>query len=151
MSNKNDLLARLDEGYATFRAAIAEIDGAQMAEVWLGSWALSDILAHIAGWHREMTAALERIARGERARPDGVDYSEPDPWNDRFVAERRELSPAQMIGELDDSFAKYREAAAAVPEDRFEPGRTVDRLLHGSGIDHYMEHGDQVQQWRRPG
>ena len=149
MANKEDLLKRLDDGYAAFRETFAGLSDVQMTQTWLGDWCVRDILAHIAGWHREMSGGLERMARGERPTPEGVDYSDPDPWNERYAAEKRSLSPAEMVADLDASLATFRAAAAALPEDRFEPGRTVDRLMHINGIDHYIEHGDQIKQWRQ--
>ena len=149
MAYKDDLLKRLDDSHAAFRELIMGLSDEQMTRVWLGDWCVRDILAHIAGWHREMTGALERLARGERPTPEGVDYADPDPWNARFAAAMRSLSPAQMVTDHDESFAAFRAAAAALPEDRFESGRTVDRLIHTSGINPYLEHGDQIKEWRQ--
>ena len=33
------------------------------------------------GWLREMTPALERLTRGERPTPEGIDWSNVDAWN----------------------------------------------------------------------
>ncbi|MEJ5220978.1 MAG: hypothetical protein WHT63_03100, partial [Tepidiforma sp.] len=62
MSSKSEALAALDDGYRRFRAGIADLDDAAYAETWLGTWNLSQLLAHMAGWYREMTDALERVA-----------------------------------------------------------------------------------------
>ena len=148
MSHKDTLLKQLDGGFNAFKELYVGLNDVQMTQTWLGDWCLRDILAHVAGWHWEMSGALERIARGERPTPEGVDYSNTDEWNKHFVAEKGALAPAQMVADVDQSFAAFRAAADTVPEDRFEPGRTVDRLLHANGIDHYMEHGGQIKEWR---
>jgi len=148
MSDKDLLLEELDEGYHALKESIAGLSDAEMTTAWLGDWAVKDVLAHIAGWHREMAAALDRMARGERPTPEGVDYSRPDPWNARFAAERKAMSPAEAVADLEASFAAYRAAAAALPEDRFAPGRTLDRMLHASGIDHYAGHVSEIHEWR---
>src|SRR5436189_4238650 len=57
-----------------------------MREVWLGTWAVREIIAHIAGWHREMLPAPGAAAdapahrgapvsvrRGRRWRAAGLD------------------------------------------------------------------------------
>ncbi len=149
MANKEDLLQKLDEGYAAFKQTLAGLSDAQMTSVWLGDWSVKDILAHVAGWHREMGAALERMGRGERPTPEGVDYSDGDAWNAKFAARQKKTPPDAMMVELDASFQAYRAAAAALSEDRFEPNRTVDRIIHTSGINHYLEHSPQIEEWRR--
>jgi uncharacterized protein (TIGR03083 family) len=149
MSYKDDTLKQLEEGFASLKQGIAGLGDDQMLTTWLGDWNTRDILAHVAGWHREMGAGLERIGRGERPTPDGVDYSDGDAWNARFADAKSSLSPQEMLKELEDSFQFYRRAAAALPEDRWEQGRTVDRIVHTSGINHYIEHGEQIKEWRK--
>jgi len=149
MSLKDDLIKQLDEGYPAFKQTFAGLTDEQMRYVWLGTWSCKDLLAHVAGWHWEMSAALERVAQGQRPAPEGVDYSNNDTWNAKFVSAKQSLTPRQMLADLDASFAAYRKAALSVPEARYEPGRTVDRMLHANAIDHYQEHGRQIQDWRR--
>jgi len=149
MSLKDDLLRELDEGYAAFKATIEGLDDARLQRVFLGDWSAREVLAHVAGWHREMSGALERLGRGERPTAEGVSYADDTAWNAQFVEKARSLSPAEMRAELDASFVAFRGAAAAVPEERYEAGRTVDRMLHTTGINHYREHGGQIEAWRR--
>jgi hypothetical protein len=149
MSHKDDLLKRLDEGHAEFKACLKGLSDAEMTEVWLGSWSVKDILAHVSGWQREMVPALGRIGRGERPTPEGTDYSNVHPWNDVFVERQRSRSLAEMRQELDDAFVAFRAAAVAVPEERWERGRTVDRMIHASGISHYREHRAEIEAWRK--
>jgi hypothetical protein len=149
MAYKQDVLKELDEGFATFRQGLAGLTDEQMMTVWLDQWNTRDLLAHVAGWHREMGGALERVGRGERPTPEGVDYSDGDAWNAKFAAAKKNASPAEVLAELDDSFRAYRAAAANIPEDRFEQGRAVDRIVHTSGINHYVEHSEQIREWRK--
>ncbi len=149
MSYKDELLQKLDDGYATLKKDIAGLSEAQMLTVWLDKWNTRDLLAHVAGWHREMGAALERVARGERPTPEGVDYSDGDAWNAKFADAKKDTAPKDTIAELDASFSSYRAAAAALPEERVEQGKTVDRIVHTSGINHYVEHGEQIREWRK--
>ena len=149
MTYKDDTLKELDTGFASFKQDIAGLSDDQMMKTWLGDWNTRDLLAHVAGWHREMGAGLERIGRGERPTPEGVDYSDGDAWNAKFADARSSAAPADVLRELDDSFRFYRAAAAALPDDRWEQGRTVDRIVHTSGINHYVEHGEQIREWRK--
>jgi hypothetical protein len=151
MSQKEELLKKLDDGYAAFKATFEGVSQDKAAQPFVDDWSLKEVLAHVAGWHIEMTGALGRMARGERPTPEGVDYSDSDDWNARFVAARGSAQYGDVLSELDESFTGFRAAVEALPEDRFEPGRTVDRIVHTSGINHYLEHVEQIREWRKSG
>ncbi len=73
---KDELLNRAAREYNAFEAAIHGLNEVQLTEVWLGTWSIREIVAHMSGWHREMGPALGRIARGAKPLPDGVSYDE---------------------------------------------------------------------------
>ncbi len=146
--SREELLKALDTEFASLLAAIDGLSDEQMTRVWFGEWSVRDILAHIAGWQREMAGAFQRIARGERPAPEGVDYSDTDAWNARFAAAQRSTAPAAMVEELKASKEAFAAAARQVPEDRFEEGRAAFRILHNAGIDHYREHYPPIREWR---
>ncbi len=151
MTAKSGLLAELQSGYESFRGAIAALPADAYNERWLGDWNLSQLLAHMGGWWREMAGSLERVARGERPTPEGVDYSDADAWNARFAA--RAKAGAAALADWDDGFAAYRAAAEALPEDLYgvdpekDRPRIGNRLLAGPGIHHFEEHREQIQGW----
>jgi len=89
MSEKTTLLSEAETEFTHFKRAIAGLDEARMRQVWLGTWSVRDIVAHISGWHREMGPALERLARGERPIAEGVSYEDVDAWNGRFAEAKR--------------------------------------------------------------
>jgi uncharacterized protein (TIGR03083 family) len=146
---KDELLQKLDEGFAAFKKDLEGLNEEQMMRPWLDNWNTRDLLSHVAGWHREMSGALERMGRGERPAPEGVDYSDADSWNAKFSGAAASTAPSEVLRELDASFQAFRSAAAALGEDRFEQGRTVDRMVHTTGIHHYTEHGEQIREWRK--
>jgi uncharacterized damage-inducible protein DinB len=141
------LLAELDNSFAELKSTYAGLSDADMTVVMQGRWSVKDILAHIAGWHREMVPAFERLARGEKAIPAGVDYTDPDPWNARFVEARRAMGPEQVKAELEDSFVAFRQALLSVPEPRRRGSRTAGRITHEAGIDHHRHHAAQIRAW----
>ena len=69
MSTKQELLNSAAREYKAFHETIQGLNEEQMTEVWLGTWSVRDIVAHMSGWHRELGPALERLARGERPVP----------------------------------------------------------------------------------
>jgi hypothetical protein len=151
MASKSEALAELDSGYAKFRAPIADLDDAAFAETWLGTWNLSQCLAHMAGWYREMTGAFNRLARGEAPVPAGVDYNDTETWNTRFSAMAK--PGREALADWETAYTGYREAAGALSEDLYgmdpEKGRLRigNRLLQGAGIGHFEEHQPELERW----
>ena len=149
MSDKATTLKLLDDEYANFRKAIDGLDADALQRVWFGEWSVKDIVAHVLGWQREMAGALRRMARGEKPTPEGVDYSDSDAWNARFSLAMKQQLPSTVLAEWGQVHQVYRAAAAAVADDRFGEGKTVNRLIETSGYGHYREHGAQIREWRK--
>ena len=148
MTPKEELLSRAAQEYKAFYQALDGLNEGQLTEAWLGSWSVQDIVAHIVGWHREMTPALERLARGERPMPEGVSYDEVDAWNAKFAAAMRDREVTGVLLEFDKSHEAFLHAAAAVPEERFQPGKTAWKIVDLNSAHHYKEHGDEIRAWR---
>lgn len=146
---RDQLLGELDEAFAGLQATYQDLPGTRKQVVMQGTWSVKDILVHIAGWHREMAPALTRLARGERPVPEGVDYSDVDAWNARWVEAARATPVSAMGKELAESFGTFREAVSAIPETRLSPGRTADKIIHDVGMDHYRHHAAQIRAWRQ--
>jgi hypothetical protein len=145
---KAELLNQAARAYNAFEQAIHGLNEDHLAEVWLGTWSIRDILAHMSAWHREMGPALARLARGEKPIADGVDYDDVDAWNARFVAAKKDWPLAEILLELDRSHEYFMHVAAAVPEERVQPGTTAYRIIDASSARHYQEHGEQIWAWR---
>jgi len=151
MTDKQTALHELENGYERFRAPLEHLDDPAFSEVWLGDWNLSQLLAHMAGWYREIAGAMERVARGERPTPEGVDYSNSDEWNAKFA--KTAHAGRAALREFDEAYAAYVAAARALPENLYgvdpERGRPLigNRLLQASGIGHFEEHQPQLDAW----
>src|SRR6266446_8773666 len=100
---KDELLNQAARDYKALQETLTGLNEAQMTEVWLGTWSVKDIVAHISGWHREMTPALDRLARGERPVPSGVSYDDVDAWNARFALAAKGREITDLLLELDRS------------------------------------------------
>ncbi|MBI2218700.1 MAG: ClbS/DfsB family four-helix bundle protein [Candidatus Rokubacteria bacterium] len=147
-STKQELLNEAVREYKAFHEAIHGLNEAHMVEVWLGTWSVKEIVGHISGWHREMARALERMARGERPVPEGVSYDDVDAWNARFATAVRDTPVADLLLELDRTHQHFMQAAAAVPDERFQPGKTAGKIVDGNSAHHYREHAGQIRAWR---
>ena len=149
MSAKEELLGRTEAEFKALREAVRGLDEARLTRTMLGSWSIREVLIHLAGWHREMTPALERLARDEKPVPEGVSYEDSDAWNARFVEAKRGVPVSAILAELEDSYRAFLDAARAVPEERYAPGKTATRLVEANGPHHYKEHGEQIRAWRQ--
>ena len=119
-----------------------------MSTVWLGSWGVREIVAHISGWHREMIPALERLHRGEAPYRDGA-YDDFDTWNARFVEARKGLAAADIVRALDASHRELLSVASRLPDEHFAQGKPASGLVDGVTAGHYREHAEQIRQWRQ--
>ncbi|HEY5477713.1 MAG TPA: maleylpyruvate isomerase N-terminal domain-containing protein [Tepidiformaceae bacterium] len=151
MPDKAAAIDALEQEYVTFRELIVDLPDAAYREVMLGVWDLEHVLAHMAGWYREMSGAFERVARGERPVPEGVDYSNADAWNEKFAANPKH-GPA-ALDDFDMAFHQYDAAAQSLAEELYgdDPAsgrpRIGNRLLQAAGIGHLQEHRPEVEAW----
>jgi hypothetical protein len=148
VSHKQELLKRAAAEYRSFHDATEGLAEEQLTEPWLGTWSIREIVGHMVGWHRELRPALERMARGERPVPPGVSYEDVDAWNAKFAAAARGKRGTDVLLELEASHEEFITAAALVPEERFEPGKTAHRIVDLNSAHHYREHGDEIRAWR---
>lgn len=149
MSLKDDLLRQADDDFGALKRALVGLGDDAMRRPCCGAWGVREILAHLAGWQREMIPVLERLARGEKPIPDGVSYEDVDAWNARHVAARRGLTVEGVRAELEASHLDFLAAARAVPEARFGPDKTATRVVDLNGPHHYREHAAEIRAWRR--
>ena len=151
MADKATAIHDLELGYQEFRGPLLNLDESAYSETWLGRWNLTHLLAHMAGWYREMAGAIERAGRGERPAPEGVDYSDSDAWNEKF--EKLAKPGKEALKDFEAAFSTYLGAAKALPDRLFgtdpEKGRPLigNRLLQGAGIGHFEEHQPQLDEW----
>lgn len=151
MTEKDDAIAELESAHDRFRSRIAALPDEKYGQTWLGTWNLSQLLAHMAGWYEEMAGAFARVARGERPAAEGVDYSDPEPWNAKFAAGA--VAGRAALAQFDAGYAKYLEAARGLDASFYgtdpERGRPKigNRLLQGAGIEHFEEHQPELDAW----
>ena len=141
MPNKAEILDAIDDAKSQLDQRLDRIDEAHGS--WqgaVGEWSAAQLLQHLHGWLSEMTPAVERMLRGERPTPAGVDYSEPDEWNAKFVAERGEQPYEAARAAFNRAHDDFRAAVAQVPEARFGGGKTINRMVSGVVTHHYAEH-----------
>jgi hypothetical protein len=150
MGAKQETIQAAEQEYAKLRAAVHGLDETRLTQVWLGTWGVREIMAHIAGWHREMVPAVDRLARGEPPYPDGT-YDDFDAWNARFVEGRTGMKTADILDEADRSHRELLHVAGQLSDEQLVPGQAARALIDGVAADHYREHAAQIVDWRRRG
>jgi hypothetical protein len=149
--DKQAVVQELREAFQEFRDATADLGEAQLTKPVFDQWSVREIAAHIIGWHEQMTTGFERMARGERPTPEGVNWSDIDGWNKTFVAESGETVATALIEELDGRVENLITAIQALPDDRFGEGKTANRMAAGAGYEHLHEHAEEIKQAREAG
>jgi hypothetical protein len=145
---KQEILTELDRSYDELQGALRQVNELATGEQWYGTWNAKQILAHMIGWDEEMSAALERVARGERPVPEGVDYNATDRWNAEFAEKFASGSWGDVLKRFEAAHAKFRSALDKISdEERFAEGKTAYRIAHASAIDHYREHSQAIREW----
>ena len=124
--------------------------------IFLGEWALRDLLAHLIGWDYANIQAIHDIRGG--ALPRVLQHWTPD-WkvfNDRLVKEYRRDSWEELMASLTWSEADLMRVLNALPEEDFQfdfgvrnaRGRTITIAHHLQGeIDDEKEHYEQISRW----
>lgn len=150
MSTKQQLLQELDAAYNDFLSTFADLDEHEFDTKWLDSkWGVREIVAHITGWLGQLGGGLERMSRGEKPTPEGVNWTDTQPWNEIFAQHVMGKRKEQVLDELERALNAFKDAAARVPDDRFGEGKTANRMFDGAGIEHMREHAAMIREWRQ--
>ena len=149
--DKQGVVTEIRNTYQDFKDAVQGLSEEQMTKPILGTWSVREIAGHIIGWQEQMTTGFERMARGERPTPEGVDWSDVQSWNDKFAAGVQNRTAAELVQELDSRVESMITAIQALPDDRFGEGKTVNRMAQAAGYGHFREHAPEIKQARDEG
>jgi len=146
-----ELLARVDEGWRSFREAVRHVGRARIDEPTGGGWSYHDLFAHIAGWH-DLTARRMRVYRTEGRFPgynEGVGgiapFKDADEFNARVVSSHRLVGPEALTDELDTTFRALRAEVAQLSEEQVRANAGwVIAVTGGNTYGHYEEHATEL-------
>ena len=147
--DKNEQIRQVEDELDCFVAVVEKLRGAELTDRALDEWSVREILSHITGWTRIDIDILRRLARNERPLPEGEEYGTAESRNPGFAADAQNKSPDELLGELRGAFAEFIAAAEALPEERFEDGRTAHRILRESAYAHLAEHRTEIESYAR--
>jgi uncharacterized damage-inducible protein DinB len=113
-----------------------------------GKWSIKDTLGHLAAWEGEVVKAFEQKSRGER--PTIGDIKDFDSWNTVEAGKRKDSSPGQIRGELNDTRKRLLAIIDALPDegDVWSPERSTAKMLNVI-VEHDKHHWNAICEYRR--
>lgn len=146
--NRQQLLNKLDKAWAEFTESYAGLSDSQLAEPGVaGDWSVKDILAHVTTWEEETLAYLPTIVAGGTP-PRYATYGGIDAFNAQKTAQKRDLSLAEILRQLDAVHAQLRDYVSGVPEEQFTRETRFRHRLRLDTYSHYPEHARMIREWR---
>ncbi len=149
--DKQAVVEDIRTAYQEYMAAVDGLSDEQLTKPFLGTWSVREITGHIIGWQEQMTIGFERMAKGERPSPEGVNWGDVQSWNDSFAGGLGTRSARELIQELDSRVENMITALQALPDDRFGEGKTVNRMAQAAGFGHFREHAPEITEARQSG
>jgi hypothetical protein len=148
----SELLARMDDGWRSFREAVRHVGRAKMGEPSGGGWTYHDLFAHIAAW-QDLTARRVRVFRTTGAFPGASDetalgvqpFKDADEFNARVVSSHRLVGAEALVDELDATFRALRSEVAQLTDDQIHANEDwVSSIVRGNTYGHYEEHAKEL-------
>jgi hypothetical protein len=150
-TDKQGVVEETRTAYGEFQDAVRGLSDDQLTTPFLGTWSLREITGHLIGWQEQMTTGFERMARGERPTPEGVNWTDVQSWNDKFATGVQGRAVADLMQELDGRVSMMITALEALPDDRFGEGKTTNRMAEAAGFGHFREHAPEIKAARESG
>ena len=124
-------------------------------EIFLGTWSLKDLLAHLVGWDVTNSDSVKAIRRGDR--PGCFARWNPDwaAYNAELVKQYKNDDWRKLLSEAQHSHRDLMEYLGQVPAEDFDKDFgvrsrghivTIARYLQGE-IDDEREHTAQIKRW----
>jgi len=147
LTDRDQLLLEIDTAAARIAEVVAGLSEGQMARPNLSGWSVKDHLTHLTLWHEMRFFEVSRIARGGHAGFPETSEAGIEHINQQFVENRRSLSSAQALADLQFAREMVRNAVTAAPEERLS--LTCYQELGPTGAGHDTDHADTIAEWRR--
>lgn len=151
MSEKQTVIEQSRAAYQEFMEAVKGLDEQALTKPFLDEWSVREIGGHLIGWLEQMTTGLQRMARGERPSPEGVDWSDVQRWNGQFASGVAGRGVMELVHDLESRLEGLVAAVQALPDDRFGAGKTVNRMVDAAAIHHFKEHAEEISAARQAG
>ena len=147
--DREGLLRRLDTAWAALKESYAGLSDPRLTEPGVtGDWSVKDILAHVTTWEGEALKYLPLIIAGGRP-PQYVRYGGIDAFNAKMTKEKRGLSLAEVLRQLEDTHDRLIDFVQRTPEAQFTRDTRFRRRLRLDTYSHYPQHAEAIREWRK--
>jgi hypothetical protein len=142
------LLTRLDAAWTALKDAYAGLPDARLTEPGVtDNWSVKDILAHVTTWEAEALTHLPTIIAGGRP-PRYVRYGGIDAFNAQRTEEKRDLSLAEVLEQMEETHRLLIAFIKTVPDEQLKGETRVRRRLRLDTFSHYPIHARAIREWR---
>ena len=142
------LISELDHAAGRVASAISGLTDEQASRAAADGWSVKDQLTHMTFWHEMRYFEISRIARGGQPGFPPTAEKDVEQVNEQMVANRRPLSLAQVIADLEFAREIVKQAVLSAAEDRLDPSLYEEIGIQG-GAAHEIEHAGLITAWRR--
>ena len=146
--NRQQLLNRLETAWTALNGSFAGLSEARLtAPGVMGAWSVKEILAHVTTWEEEALKALPAIAAGG-ATPRYIQYGGIDGFNAKMSEQKRPLSLADTLRQMDDTYQRLLAYLQSVPDEQLTRETRFRHRLRLDTYGHYPLHAKAIRAWR---
>ncbi len=157
IAQKDQIIAELSAARKRILDVAASLRPTQQDEIFLGTWSVKDLLAHLVGWDYTNIESVKEIRAGKS--PSCFTHWNPNwaAYNARLVKEHKKDNTTELLAALDKSHHELIHYLKGLPTDDFERdfdvrsprGRNVTVAYHlQAEIDDEREHYEQIKELR---
>ncbi|MBE7552241.1 MAG: DinB family protein [Anaerolineales bacterium] len=147
--DRQQLLKKLDQAWLEIKASYAGLSDSQLTEPGvIDNWSVKDILTHVTTWEEEALKYLPLIVKGGRPPRYSVKYGGIDAFNAQMTEQKRGLSLADVLGQLDETHGRLIAYVQGVPEEQFTQETPFRHRLRLDTYSHYPIHTKMIRAWR---
>ena len=150
---KSEVIAQLVEARQKILTAASSLSPEQQNVVFLGVWAIKDLLAHLIGWDFANIQGVQAILKAEM--PEFYAHFDRDwhTFNAGLVAQYKQENFGEMLAATANSHQQLIDLVKTVPADEFDKDRglragkykvTIARILQAEARDE-LKHSRQIQ------
>ena len=123
MTKKDKLIKDFVEIRKKIRDLVSSLPPEELDEVFLGTWSVKDILAHLIGWDYWNLKAAKEILAGKL--PSFYSYYDPDwtSFNAQLVKKYKKENFEKLLSSLRESHQKLINLLRTIPAEEFNEER----------------------------
>lgn len=153
---KEQIIRELRDARGKILELARELPAVRRDEIFLGTWSVGDLLAHLAGWDYSNIQSVQEIRTGKN--PGVFQQWNPDwaAYNAQLVKQYKRADWKKMLQALKSSHRELIELLETVPAEDFEHdfgvrsprGRTITIARHlQAEIEDEQKHRQQILDW----